>query len=85
MALALRLAEHRLLSDKPPVLTPAEQAAMNGSGAPAGAIPTPGDRATEAAIDRAAEVGASPYAQDGPVTQVIETPEGAPVDPDGHA
>jgi len=77
-------AEHRLLSDKPPVLTPAEQAALNGSGAPAGAIPRPGDRATEDAIDRAAEVGASPYAQDTPVTQVIETPESAPVDPDGH-
>jgi len=76
--------EHRLLSDKPPVLTPAEQAALNGSGAPAGAVPVAGDRATEAAIDRAAQVGASPYAQDGPTTQVIETPEDAPVNPDGH-
>ena len=76
-------AEHRLLSDKPPVLTPAEQAALNGSGAPVGAVLRPGDQATEAAIDRAAEVGASPYAQDGPVTQIIETPEDAPLDPDG--
>ena len=76
-------AEHRLLSDKPPVLTPAEQAALNGSAAPVGAVLRPGDQATEAAIDRAAEVGASPYAQDGPVTQIIETPEDAPLDPDG--
>jgi len=77
-------AEHRLLSDKPPVLTPAERTALNGSGAPANAVPNPGDRATEAAIDRAAQVGASPYAQDTPTTQVIETPADAPVDPDGH-
>ena len=76
--------ENRLLSDKPPVLTPAERAALNGTNAPAGAYLTPGDRATERAIDEAAAAGASPYAQDGPVTQVIETPEDAPVNPEGH-
>ena len=77
-------AEHRLLSDKPPVLTPAEQAAMNGSGTPVGAHLNPGDRATEAAIDRAAQVGSTPYAQDSAVTTVIETPPVPPTDSDGH-
>jgi cell division protease FtsH len=67
--------EHRTISDLPPVLTAAEQDAMNGragstgTGAPPGARVTPGDPQTEAAIDAAASGG----------TKTIEMPEG------GHA
>ena len=69
--------EHRLLSDVPPVLTPAERAALNGSGGtPPGATVHPGDPDTAAAIDQVAERGASTVseAQSHP-TQVIERPE----------
>ena len=68
--------ENRLLSDVPPVLTPAERAALNGgSGAPAGATIHQGDPETAAAIDKVAEAGAgSPSDQSHP-TQVIERPE----------
>ncbi|PRY59287.1 cell division protease FtsH [Knoellia remsis] len=82
--------EHRGISDKPPVLTPAEQAALNGhdpSGAPAGAHVNEGDPATTAAIDKAATDGASPLAEvdeEHPPTEVIEVPEGGRVDPDGN-
>ena len=54
--------EHRTLSDIPPVLTPAEEAAMshrNGSGAPEGASVTPGDPDTQAA-DRRPRLGRRP-------------------------
>jgi cell division protease FtsH len=80
--------EKRLLSDRPPVLTPAERAAMNGengSGAPAGATVKPGDARTAAAIDRAAETGATIGSDDEhPPTKVIEVPEGGHVDDTGH-
>jgi hypothetical protein len=46
--------------------------------APANAVPNPGDRATEAAIDRAAQVGSSPYAQDTPTTTGDRDPGGCP-------
>lgn len=46
-----------------------------------GAVASPGNRATERAIDAAAAVGASPYADDKPTAQIVETPEGQPVDP----
>ncbi|MGL4177635.1 MAG: ATP-dependent zinc metalloprotease FtsH, partial [Dermatophilaceae bacterium] len=77
--------EHRTLSDIPPVLTPAEQAALNGrngSGAPPGAQVTPGDPRTEAAIDHAASNGALPIARDEhPPVQTAPVPEGGRVEP----
>ncbi|HSO64106.1 MAG TPA: ATP-dependent zinc metalloprotease FtsH [Ornithinibacter sp.] len=76
--------EHRTLSDLPPVMTPAEQAALNGrngSGAPAGATPHTGDPRTEAEIDAAARAGASPHAEERPPTAVIEVPDGGRVEP----
>ncbi len=76
--------EHRTLSDQPPVLTPAEQAAMNGrngSGAPAGATVTPGDPRTQAEIDAAAQAGADPTPEENPPTQVIQVPDGGRVEP----
>ena len=76
--------EHRTLSDRPPVLTPAEQAALNGrsngSGAPAGASVNPGDPGTEADIDAAARAGAPTQAEDTPPTQIIQVPDGGRVD-----
>ena len=82
--------EHRGISDQPPVLTPAEQVALNGhgpSGEPSGAHVNEGDPTTSAAIDRAATEGAHPAAEaasEHPPTQVIEVPEGQRVDPDAH-
>lgn len=75
--------EHRTLSDIPPVLTPAEEAALagraNGSGAPHGAVVTPGDPATEAAIDARAQDGAGP--SEHPASETVEVPEGGRVEP----
>ncbi|QGN58381.1 ATP-dependent zinc metalloprotease FtsH [Nostocoides sp. HKS02] len=71
----------RLLSDQPPVLTPAEVAAQNGSVhglESAGSDP----RAAEA-IDKAAKEGAV-VSEEHPPTQVIEVPEGGQVDPREH-
>jgi len=72
--------ETRLLSDQPPVLTPAERAAANG-----GAESADGAPATAHAIDQAAEAGAYPrHHEEHPPTKVIEVPEGGHVDPDTH-
>ena len=74
---------HRTLSDLPPVLTPAEQAALNGrngSGAPPGASVSPGDPRTEAEIDAAARAGAAEEPEN-PPTKVVEVPEGGRVEP----
>ena len=81
--------ENRGISHQPPVLTPAEKAALNGhdpSGAPSGARVKEGDPTTTAAIERAATDGAHPAAEaaEHPTTQVIELPEGQRVDPDSH-
>ena len=76
--------EHRTLSDRPPVMTPAEQAALNGrngSGAPAGASVNPGDPSTQAEIDAAARAGAPAHVDDTPVTQILQVPDGGRVDP----
>ncbi len=76
--------ERRTLSDLPPVMTPAEQAAMNGSngsGAPAGARVNPGDPGTEAAIDEAAAEGTDPLHEEHPATKVIQVPDGGRVEP----
>jgi cell division protease FtsH len=69
--------EHRLLSDVPPVLTPAESAALNGGSAtPAGAVERPGDPDTAAAIDQAARGGSATTGEShSHPTQVIERPE----------
>jgi cell division protease FtsH len=79
--------EHRLLSDRGPVLTPAEQAAMdtgNGSG-PNGSRPREGDHDTVEAIDQAARAGASPFREENPPSETQEVPEGGRVDPHGHS
>ncbi|HYN29277.1 MAG TPA: ATP-dependent zinc metalloprotease FtsH [Dermatophilaceae bacterium] len=79
--------ELRVHSEQPPVLTPAEQAALNGhspNGAPHGARVNAGNPATAAAIDRAAGEGAHPAASQNPTTSVIELPGGERVDPDAH-
>ena len=76
--------EHRTLSDIPPVLTPAEEAALagrNGSGAPNGAVVNPGDPSTEAAIDAVAADGASHVHEEHPPAEVVEVPEGGRVEP----
>ncbi|HEV7148566.1 MAG TPA: ATP-dependent zinc metalloprotease FtsH [Pedococcus sp.] len=74
--------DSRLLSDLPPVLTPAEVAAQNGS---ANGLESAGhDRQTAAAIERAAEGGALANEEEHPPTQVIEVPEGGQVDPREH-
>jgi len=76
--------ETRTISDRPPVLTPAETAAANGH---AGAMPPPGSAtqipAVSEAVDQAAVAGASPYADD-PVTEIAQAPPGQSVDPHGH-
>jgi cell division protease FtsH len=76
--------ESRALSDRPPVLTPAERAAANGHGH---SMPPPvapsADSAIAAQIDRAATAGASPYA-DAPVTQTVERPAHGWTDPEGQ-
>jgi cell division protease FtsH len=75
----------RVHSDKPPVLTPAEQAALNGhgAGAPVEAVPATGDPVIEQKIDEAARTGAS-EAQEHPPVEVVQVPEGGQVDPRGH-
>jgi cell division protease FtsH len=74
--------ETRLLSDQPPVLTPAEVAAQNGS---LNGLESAGhDLQTASAIERAAESGALTGADEHPPTQIIEVPEGGQVDPREH-
>jgi cell division protease FtsH len=75
--------EHRTISDIPPVLTPAEEAALagrNGSGAPPGASVNPGDPDTEAAIDARAREGTSSHPDERPPVEVVEVPEGGRVE-----
>jgi cell division protease FtsH len=75
--------ETRFLSDLPPVLTPQEKAAQNGS--VNGYQSAGSDRETAEAIDRAAEAGAVTTDEEHPPSQVVEVPEGDPVDPhDSH-
>ena len=75
----------RAISDRPPVLTPAEEAASR-NGHPA-AMPPPGsasqDPALGAQIDQAAVAGAHP-ATDVPGPRIVELPPGHPVDSEGH-
>jgi cell division protease FtsH len=74
--------ETRFLSDQPPVLTPAERAAQNGG--LNGLYSAGHDPRTAEAIDKAAEAGTVKGAEEHPPTEVIEIPEGGPVDPHGH-
>jgi cell division protease FtsH len=74
--------ETRLLSDQPPVLTPAERAAANGGGAAPESAD--GDEETAKAIDQAAEAGAYQHPDERPPAKVIEVPEGGHVDPGPH-
>jgi cell division protease FtsH len=74
--------ETRFLSDQPPVLTPAEKAAQNGSAPTFEAAGS--NRQTAEAIDKAAEAGAVKAPEEHPPTQVIEIPEGGQVDQNGQ-
>ncbi|MEK4241926.1 ATP-dependent zinc metalloprotease FtsH [Janibacter sp. FSL W8-0316] len=91
--------EHRTISTIPPVLTPAEQEAMRKREAEQGApvtVPSSvepqaahgeaaeGDSRVTDAIDRAAEEGASPYAED-PTTEIRQAPPADRADGDGPA
>ena len=72
--------ETRLLSDQPPVLTPAEKAAQNGT-------PTASSRPARPPHgrgDRQGRRGGRADADEHPPTQAIEVPEGGQVDPDEH-
>ena len=62
--------ETRLLSDQPPVLTPAERAAANG-----GAESADGAPATAHAIDKAAEAGAYPRHEEHPRPRSSRSPK----------
>ncbi|MDQ6911019.1 MAG: ATP-dependent zinc metalloprotease FtsH, partial [Actinomycetota bacterium] len=87
--------ESRLLSDLPPVLTPAEREAMsngqngqrgqNGRGGfnrnGYGPQDATGDTEMGQKIDEAAEAGAHPLAEEEPRTHVVEVPDGGRVDP----
>ena len=91
--------EHRTISTIPPVLTPAEQEAVRKREAEQGAhvtVPssvereaahgeeTQGDARVTDAIDRAAQEGASPYAED-PTTEIRQAPPADRADGDGPA
>ena len=73
----------RQLSDRPPVLTPAEIAAQNGSSGQNGHLPppVPADKRLEDKIDEAASVGVHPLAEEHPVEHIIEVPDDRPVNP----
>jgi cell division protease FtsH len=75
--------ETRLLSDQPPVLTPAEVAAQNGS-QNGNVESADGSRQTADAVNEAAQAGAYPHAEEHPPAHVIEVPEGGHVDPHSH-
>ncbi|GAA3715290.1 ATP-dependent zinc metalloprotease FtsH [Terrabacter ginsenosidimutans] len=77
----------RQLSDRPPVLTPAEIAAQNGQNGTGGQNghlppPVPADKQIEDKIEEAASVGAHPLAEEHPAEKVIEVPDDRPVNPD---
>jgi cell division protease FtsH len=74
----------RQLSDRPPVLTPAEIAAQNGYGGQNGHLPppVPADKVIEDQIDEAAAVGAHPLAEEHPAERIVEVPDDRPVNPD---
>src|SRR6476620_1303783 len=67
----------RQLSDRPPVLTPAESAAQNGSNGQNAHLPppVPADKRLEDKIDEAASVGAHPLAEEHPVRSEEHTSE----------
>ena len=77
--------EHRTISDIPPVLTPAEQAALRareGEQERAEETAPPTDPQVTQAIDRAAEEGAV-LPEEHPTTEIRQVPPGEAVDGDG--
>ncbi|MDN5717057.1 MAG: ATP-dependent zinc metalloprotease FtsH [Janibacter sp.] len=76
--------EYRTISDIPPVLTPAEQAALRARDTEQ--TPTPqGDPSVTQAIDRAAEEGATiPTEEEHPTTEIRQVAPGEAVDGDGN-
>ncbi|EKA61852.1 membrane protease FtsH catalytic subunit [Janibacter hoylei PVAS-1] len=77
--------EHRTISDIPPVLTPAEQAALRareGEQERAEQTAPPTDPQVTQAIDRAAEEGAV-LPEEHPTTEIRQVPPGEAVDGDG--
>ncbi|WP_068263827.1 ATP-dependent zinc metalloprotease FtsH [Janibacter limosus] len=80
--------EYRTISDIPPVLTPAEQAAMRARDSEQGQTSTPqSDPGVTRAIDRAAEEGATiPTEEERPTTEIRQVAPGEGVDGDdnGH-
>jgi cell division protease FtsH len=80
--------EYRTISDIPPVLTPAEQAAMRARDSEQGQTSTPqSDPGVTRAIDRAAEEGATiPTEEERPTTEIRQVAPGEAVDGDdnGH-
>ncbi len=78
--------EDRAISDRPPVLTPAEKAVLSNGSDPL--MPPPGsashDTELTEKIDEAASAGAHAFAEDS-TTQIIQVPPGEQVTPrDGH-
>jgi cell division protease FtsH len=74
--------EARQLSDRPPVLTPAEVAASKQNGHGHLPPPAPADPTLEEKIDEAASLGTSPGAEEHPPAQVVQVPPDQPVNPD---
>jgi cell division protease FtsH len=74
--------EARQLSDRPPVLTPAEIDAAKSNGHGHLPPPAPADPSIEEKIDEAASVGAPVHAEEHPPTQVIQVPPDQAVHPD---
>jgi cell division protease FtsH len=74
--------QDRQVSDRPPVLTPAELEATKQNGHGHLPPPVPADPAIEEKIDEAASVGARPHAEEHPPAQVIQVPPDQPVNPD---
>ena len=73
--------EHRTISDIPPVLTPAEQAAMRARGTEQQQAAAPAtDPVITQAIDRAAEEGATVFPEEHPPSEVRQVQPGEGVD-----
>jgi cell division protease FtsH len=74
--------ETRQLSDRPPVLTPAEIEAAKSNGHGHLPPPAPADPSIEEKIEEAASLGAPTHAEEHPPTQVIQVPPDQAVHPD---
>jgi cell division protease FtsH len=74
--------EARQLSDRPPVMTPAEVEASKQNGHGHLPPPVPADPTIEGKIDEAASVGTHPSAEEHPPAQVVQVPPDQSVNPD---